>query len=123
MVLVAALEEEEWGSRSENRPQDAMAFDDVFVHLGDFGRYQKRVYFLLCLTVVVVAFHKLAGVFLEPDVAYRYSTTPWLRTPQVTVGKQGRLDVQDTTGKSCGGGEKTPGISIGRKENVLQMTS
>lgn len=38
-------------------------------HLGNFGRYQKRIYFLLCLPAISCAFHKLAGVFLlaNPD--------------------------------------------------------
>lgn len=46
-----------------------MAFDDVFTHLGEFGRYQKRIYFLVCLPALSCAFHKLAGVFLiaRPD--------------------------------------------------------
>lgn len=41
-----------------------MAYDDVLLHLGEFGKYQKRIYLLLCLTVIPCAFHKLAGVFL-----------------------------------------------------------
>lgn len=46
-----------------------MAFDDVFPHLGEFGRYQKRIYFLVCLPAISCGFHKLAGVFLlaKPD--------------------------------------------------------
>ncbi|CRK95296.1 CLUMA_CG008641, isoform A [Clunio marinus] len=43
-----------------------MNFDDVVPYLcrGDFGKYQKRIYFLLCLPVILSAFHKLSGVFL-----------------------------------------------------------
>ncbi|KAH8312750.1 hypothetical protein KR044_012635 [Drosophila immigrans] len=46
-----------------------MGYDDVIAHLGEFGRYQKRIYLLLCLPAIVCAFHKLAGVFLlaRPD--------------------------------------------------------
>ncbi|EDV53886.1 organic cation transporter-like protein [Drosophila erecta] len=46
-----------------------MGYDEAIVHLGDFGRYQKIIYFLICLTSIPVAFHKLAGVFLlaKPD--------------------------------------------------------
>ncbi|XP_034664553.1 organic cation transporter protein [Drosophila subobscura] len=46
-----------------------MGYDDVITHLGEFGRYQKRIYYLLCLPAIVCAFHKLAGVFLlaTPD--------------------------------------------------------
>lgn len=46
-----------------------MGYDDVFPYLGEFGRYQKRIYFLVCLPAISCAFHKLAGVFLlaKPD--------------------------------------------------------
>lgn len=46
-----------------------MGYDDVITHLGDFGRYQRWIYFLICLPTITCAFHKLAGVFLlaKPD--------------------------------------------------------
>ncbi|XP_060649032.1 organic cation transporter protein-like [Drosophila nasuta] len=48
-----------------------MGYDDVITHLGEFGRYQKRIYLLLCLPAIVCAFHKLAGVFLLARPNYR----------------------------------------------------
>ncbi|KAL3284587.1 hypothetical protein HHI36_018744 [Cryptolaemus montrouzieri] len=73
-----------------------MGYDEVITLLGDFGRYQKRIYFLLCLPAVICAFHKLGNVFLiaEPhqrcalpgeseDAPYRINKTlfeeyyPW----------------------------------------------
>lgn len=46
-----------------------MGYDEVIPALGGFGRYQKRIYFLVCLPAISCAFHKLAGVFLlaKPD--------------------------------------------------------
>ncbi|XP_066151542.1 organic cation transporter protein-like [Euwallacea fornicatus] len=46
-----------------------MSYDDVIPLLGDFGRYQKKIYFLLCLPAILCAFHKFGNVFLiaEPD--------------------------------------------------------
>jgi MFS transporter, OCT family, solute carrier family 22 (organic cation transporter), member 4/5 len=41
-----------------------MNYDDVLVHLGKFGKYQLRNYILLCLPVILCAFHKLSGVFI-----------------------------------------------------------
>lgn len=43
-----------------------MNYDDVLPYLsrGNFGRYQKKIYFLISLPSIVCAFHKLAGVFL-----------------------------------------------------------
>lgn len=48
-----------------------MAYEDLFKYIGDFGRYQKRIYFLLCLTAIPCGFHKLAGVFLMARPDYR----------------------------------------------------
>lgn len=46
-----------------------MGYDDVITHLGDFGKYQRWIYFLICVPTITCAFHKLAGVFLlaKPD--------------------------------------------------------
>jgi MFS transporter, OCT family, solute carrier family 22 (organic cation transporter), member 4/5 len=49
-----------------------MAFDELLVHLGEFGRYQKRIYFLLCLPAISCALHKLAWVFLAAKAKHRY---------------------------------------------------
>uniref|UniRef100_A0A8D8ZQ27 Organic cation transporter-like protein n=2 Tax=Cacopsylla melanoneura TaxID=428564 RepID=A0A8D8ZQ27_9HEMI len=42
-----------------------MAYDDILLKLGEFGRYQQRIYFLLCLPAMSCALHKLIGVFLN----------------------------------------------------------
>lgn len=49
-----------------------MAYDDVILRMGEFGRYQRRVYLLLCLPAISCAFHKLAGVFLGAKMDTRY---------------------------------------------------
>uniref|UniRef100_A0A182N5I8 Major facilitator superfamily (MFS) profile domain-containing protein n=1 Tax=Anopheles dirus TaxID=7168 RepID=A0A182N5I8_9DIPT len=48
-----------------------MGYDDILPHLGGFGRYQRRIYVLLCLPAISCAFHKLAGVFLLAAPDYR----------------------------------------------------
>ncbi|XP_030376006.1 organic cation transporter protein-like [Scaptodrosophila lebanonensis] len=48
-----------------------MGYDDVIKHLGEFGRYQRRIYLLLCLPAIICAFHKLAGVFLLARPEFR----------------------------------------------------
>uniref|UniRef100_A0A182T0M2 Major facilitator superfamily (MFS) profile domain-containing protein n=1 Tax=Anopheles maculatus TaxID=74869 RepID=A0A182T0M2_9DIPT len=48
-----------------------MAYDDILQYLGGFGRYQRRIYVLLCLPAISCAFHKLAGVFLLAAPDYR----------------------------------------------------
>ncbi|XP_028981769.1 organic cation transporter protein isoform X2 [Diachasma alloeum] len=41
-----------------------MAYDDVILRMGEFGRYQRKIYLLLCLPAIICAFHKLGGFFL-----------------------------------------------------------
>ncbi|EDV44241.1 uncharacterized protein Dana_GF16119 [Drosophila ananassae] len=48
-----------------------MGYDEAILKLGDFGRYQKIIYILICLTSIPVAFHKLAGVFLLAKPEFR----------------------------------------------------
>lgn len=48
-----------------------MGYDDVFPYLGEFGRYQRKIYLLVCLPAISCAFHKLAGVFLLAKPEYR----------------------------------------------------
>lgn len=48
-----------------------MAYDDVILRMGEFGRYQRRIYVLLCLPAIICAFHKMGGVFLGPKMTTR----------------------------------------------------
>lgn len=51
-----------------------MAYDDVLILMGEFGRYQRKTYFILCIPAIFCAIHKMAGVFLEttPDFRYKF---------------------------------------------------
>nr|CAH7722373.1 unnamed protein product [Callosobruchus chinensis] len=48
-----------------------MGYDDVIPLLGDFGKYQRRIYLLLCIPAISCAFHKLGNVFLIAEPSYR----------------------------------------------------
>lgn len=48
-----------------------MRFDELVVHLGEFGPYQKKIYFLLCYPVFVCAFQKLVWVFVAANPFHR----------------------------------------------------
>lgn len=48
-----------------------MGFDELLSHLGEFGRYQRRIYLLLCLPAISCALHKLAWVFLGARAPHR----------------------------------------------------
>lgn len=49
-----------------------MKLDTVLLQVGEFGHYQKRVYFLLCLPAILCAMHKLAWVFLGAKMNHRF---------------------------------------------------
>ena len=53
-----------------------VSFDDLLKIIGEFGRYQKRIYFLLFLPTIFSAMHKLAWVFLGAQVDHR-CLLPW----------------------------------------------
>ncbi|KAF7993231.1 hypothetical protein HCN44_006291 [Aphidius gifuensis] len=42
-----------------------MTLDDVIIRIGEFGKYQKKTYVLLCLPVIFCAFHKLSTGFIN----------------------------------------------------------
>ncbi|XP_049803713.1 organic cation transporter protein-like isoform X1 [Schistocerca nitens] len=49
----------------------AMTYEMVLSRLGEFGRYQRRIYLLLCLPAISCALHKLSGVFLQAKPLHR----------------------------------------------------
>ena len=42
-----------------------MRYDDVLKTIGEFGRYQKYVYTLICLLAIPCAWHSLGNTFLS----------------------------------------------------------
>ncbi|XP_067675071.1 organic cation transporter protein-like [Haliotis asinina] len=42
-----------------------MKFDDVLRHVGEFGAYQKRIYFLLCLPAITHGARMMVSAFLQ----------------------------------------------------------
>ncbi|XP_048513300.1 organic cation transporter protein-like [Athalia rosae] len=48
-----------------------MGYEDVIQLMGEFGPYQRRIYFLLCLPAISSAFHFMAGVFLAARTDFR----------------------------------------------------
>ena len=54
-----------------------MDFDQILRLLGEFGPYQKRIFFLICLLDVPVAFHMLAQVFMGPVSDHWCAVSAW----------------------------------------------
>lgn len=50
--------------------------DDLLPHLGSFGKYQKRVYFLLCLPAISYGLQLFVGVFLLATPEHRCKLPP-----------------------------------------------
>ncbi|XP_067674285.1 organic cation transporter protein-like isoform X1 [Haliotis asinina] len=46
-------------------------FDEILSHLGEFGRYQKLVYFLLCLSAISCGIRMVLSVFIQKTPAHR----------------------------------------------------
>lgn len=55
----------------EMTSDEPKTFDDVLIHLGEFGRYQKIIYFLLFMPTIFSAMHKMSWVFLGAKVNHR----------------------------------------------------
>lgn len=47
------------------------SFDDILLHLGEFGPYQRKIYFLLFIPTIFSAMQKLSWVFLGANVPHR----------------------------------------------------
>lgn len=46
-------------------------YDDLLAHIGTFGSYQIRNFVLLCIPVILCAFHKLSSVFILGKMDHR----------------------------------------------------
>ena len=46
-----------------------LEYDELLTHIGEFGTFQKRTYFLICLVGIPAAFYNMIIVFVaaEPD--------------------------------------------------------
>lgn len=49
-----------------------MKFDEIFIQIGEFGKYQKIVYFLLCLTAIHSGIFMTMSVFILGEPKHRY---------------------------------------------------
>lgn len=56
-----------------------MQFDDVLKVVGEFGRYQKTKYFLLCLIGMSVSFQSFISVFSIYTPKHRYAMNTIIR--------------------------------------------
>lgn len=90
-----------------------MKYDEIVSHLGDFGPYQRRIYFLLSLPIVCSAWALLVQVFLAGESDHWCAESDWRDSPcpsawNVTdaecehVKRASSIPVQsDGTYKSC----------------------
>ncbi|XP_022089884.1 organic cation transporter protein-like isoform X2 [Acanthaster planci] len=90
-----------------------MQFDQILALLGDFGPYQRRIFFLICLLSVPGAFHKLAQVFLGAGTDHWCAEPEWedqdcmgwnLTTTECQLAKKNASIPRDERGefKQCG---------------------
>lgn len=55
-----------------------MKFDEVLTHIGEFGTYQTRLYFLICLPSINSGIFMVISVFLLGAPDHRYVTSQFL---------------------------------------------
>lgn len=53
-----------------------MNYDDLLAILGNFSGYQLRNYVMLCIPIILCAFHKLSNVFILGKMGHRCRLTP-----------------------------------------------
>jgi hypothetical protein len=65
-----------WANQIDNKPTlfnaEKMDVDTTFEIIGEFGPYQKRTYFLLCLMPFMTSFHTLLSSFILATPEHRF---------------------------------------------------
>lgn len=65
---------DEGGRKKNNEIKDVKSttsFDDILISLGEFGKYQKRIFFLLSLPLFFSTMQKQSWVFLGAKAPHR----------------------------------------------------
>uniref|UniRef100_U5EJR4 Putative synaptic vesicle transporter svop n=1 Tax=Corethrella appendiculata TaxID=1370023 RepID=U5EJR4_9DIPT len=72
-----------------------MSYDEILHQVGGFGKYQKKVFMLLCLPSILVGFHIFAGVFIftTPDFHCRVANRT-LSTSNVCTYLNGKNETE-----------------------------
>ncbi|XP_055889221.1 organic cation transporter protein-like [Biomphalaria glabrata] len=80
-----------------------MHFDELMKMLGEFGRYQKIRFFMVCMFSVVSAWHALNMVFIGAAPAFHCKTSEFnlSGTPLENVTAEDRLKMFLPEGSSC----------------------
>ncbi|KAH9494644.1 hypothetical protein Btru_020376 [Bulinus truncatus] len=80
-----------------------MHFEELIVELGEFGPYQRKIYFLLCVSTMMLGWHDLAVVFLGATPEFRCkSVKPNLTRQQLEdVTSKGVLESIPSSDSSC----------------------
>ena len=50
---------------------DKMEYEDIYKYVGDLGKYQLRIFFVLGLFALPATFHNMSIVFLAAAPAHR----------------------------------------------------
>lgn len=75
MVVVVAARETRWCNDSVGN-MSSIDFDEVLVHVGEKGKYQNIMYYLLCISATLpAAFLAFSQVSLRPLI---YIPVAWL---------------------------------------------
>ncbi|KAH9504410.1 hypothetical protein Btru_063541 [Bulinus truncatus] len=80
-----------------------MHFEELIVELGEFGPYQRKIYFLLCVSTMMLGWHDLAVVFLGATPEFQCkSVKPNLTRQELEDGtSKGVLESIPSSDLSC----------------------
>nr|XP_054774649.1 organic cation transporter protein-like [Lytechinus pictus] len=88
---------------------EEIPFDDILIEYGEFGRYQKWIYSLLCLIILVTPAQSLIMGFLSEDVDHWCKISEW---DPVDCGHFGF-----NTSRQCDLGKRAVGIPWNYSDN------
>ncbi|XP_048339113.1 solute carrier family 22 member 13-like [Sphaerodactylus townsendi] len=69
-----------------------MEFGDLLKAIGEFGRFQKLLVFLLCIPNFLTPFHMFGQVFIVTDVPHRCNTS-WIRKLNLNLTEEQELNL------------------------------
>ena len=96
VILVESYRTDPWP-----RLESTMRYDDILRYLGDFGRYQKYMYFTICLLAIPCAWHSLGNTFLSAQPEHYCRTFPGQEYEEFSPTKNCTIPYKNQEWEKC----------------------
>ncbi|XP_071478126.1 organic cation transporter protein-like [Diadema antillarum] len=90
-----------------------MRFDDILIHISEFGRYQKIIYFLVCVNGMMCAMQMLAQVFMAGRSDHWCNVAGW---------EDVECTQWDLTEEQCAEAKRNASMPVNGTEDELQCS-